>query len=76
MNYARCIKLIFSLLLCLQVNKVKAQEINRSGIDEGEATLLRKVEELTLHLIKLDQENKSLRQRFEAIDSPSLKPKE
>ncbi|MBK9247680.1 MAG: hypothetical protein IPM69_06090 [Ignavibacteria bacterium] len=46
-------------------------EVSKNGIDlqEMQAVLLRKVEELTLHLIKIEDENKSLRRRVDAINA-------
>ncbi|MBS1537955.1 MAG: hypothetical protein JST20_09420 [Bacteroidetes bacterium] len=54
------------------------QEVQKNGVDlqEIQATLLRKVEELTLHLIKLEQENKQLRQRMDVLDASQPKPKD
>lgn len=46
-------------------------EVAKSGIDlqEMQAVLLRKVEELTLHLIHIEEENKKLRHRIDAINA-------
>jgi hypothetical protein len=46
-------------------------EVMKNGIDlqEMQAVLLRKVEELTLHLITIEEENKKLRNRVDAINA-------
>ncbi len=46
-------------------------EATKNGVDlqEMQAVLLRKVEELTLHLIKIEEENKKLRSRVDAINA-------
>lgn len=47
-----------------------AGEVAREGIDVGatEALLLEKIEELTLHLIRLEKENRELARRIERVE--------
>lgn len=47
-----------------------ASEVSAQGIDLGkmDATLLQKIEELTLHMIELKKENESLRTRVEQLE--------
>lgn len=47
-----------------------AAEVGKKGIDLGEmdATLLRKIEELTLYMLKLQKQNKQLQQRIEQLE--------
>jgi hypothetical protein len=46
-----------------------AKEVEKKGVDVGEtvALLLKKIEELTLYLIDIEKENKSLKAGFESI---------
>jgi hypothetical protein len=46
-------------------------QVQKEGVDiqEMQATLLRKVEELTLHLIQFERENKQLHKRVEELES-------
>lgn len=48
-----------------------AAEVQEHGVSIGdiESKLLAKVEELTLHMIRLEQENEQLRRKLEASDS-------
>ncbi|MDQ3290013.1 MAG: TMF family protein, partial [Bacteroidota bacterium] len=46
-----------------------AAEVEKNGIEVGEmnATLLRKIEELTLHMIELKKENDALKSRLDNL---------
>lgn len=50
-----------------------ARQIEQEGVPLGDlgATLLRKIEELTLHQIALEQENERLRRDLDALRSPA-----
>lgn len=53
-----------------------AAEVKARGVDLGEmeAKLLQKVEELTLHLIRMEKENTRLRQRVDQLESAAETP--
>ncbi len=52
-----------------------AAEVQKEGLDLGamDARLLRKVEELTLYLLRLEEENKALRARMSALETTSCR---
>ena len=52
-------------------NVPAAEEIEKNGVDVGEMqkTMMQKIEELTLHLIRLDEENRQLKAELEKLKS-------
>ncbi|HEY8993105.1 MAG TPA: hypothetical protein VIM71_00340, partial [Lacunisphaera sp.] len=53
-----------------------AAEVAEHGVSMGDmqAKLLSKVEELTLHLIRMEKENASLRERVQKLEAVSASP--
>jgi len=48
-----------------------AEQVQKAGVSIGEmnAILLKKIEEMTLHLIELEKKNTQLQQKIEAIEA-------
>ena len=55
---------------------MRADEVAEKGINMGDmqAKLLSKVEELTLHLIRMEKENAALRERVVALEGTAGRP--
>jgi hypothetical protein len=58
-------------VVVLPVRQDAAAEIEKDGLDVGkmQKTMMEKIEELTLHLIRLDEENRQLKAAIEELKS-------